>query len=229
MEIIINILLISVFINTILKISFWDFKFQLIVGVLVGGFVLLTYDIATEQSKTQIDQWLENSDILGNMAVLITIEAMLYMSFCFLSLKDIYEKQKGWVFIILRLYSGVLIFPVSLYIFTQSVFYFTGVDFFSLAMIMSFIMALLVVGFSFGVKKLLPEREMRLEMLFIVSLIVTTLGLISTTNGKMMYPAKNEAVDLPMLGVTFVLFGAFFVVGYLITYFKWKYFNKTKK
>lgn len=229
MEVIVHILLVSIFINTLLKLSFWKLPYQILFGVLLGGFVLYTYPIAIEQSKTQMAQWLQDSAILSNMAVLVTIEAIVYISFCFLSFKYLHTNQTNRKYLMLKMYSGVLVFPVALYVVIQSVFYFTGTDFFQIALSIAGGLVIVTPVVSSLMRRLLPEEETRLEMLFLTSLLVTTLGLIATTNGNMMYVPKSQPIDYVSLSGTFVLFILLFVFGYLINRLKWKRFSNKQK
>ncbi|MFK8302508.1 hypothetical protein ACI75Y_06320 [Capnocytophaga stomatis] len=228
MEILISVLLVSIAINTVLKISFWKIKYRLLFSVLVGLFVLYVYPMATEQSQTELKWWLEDKHILGTIAVMVTIESMLYVGFCFLSLKDLYVPQKSKKFLILKAYSGLLIFPMSLYIATQSMFYFTGTDFLTIAIFVALGLFAGIFAMSYFVRWLLPEKDIRLEMLFLVSLLVTALGLISTANGNIVYVPKQQTINYKEHLFTFVLFVVIFLTGFAINQIKWKYFNKQK-
>ncbi|GJQ07311.1 hypothetical protein CAPN010_14690 [Capnocytophaga cynodegmi] len=226
MEILISVLLVSIALSTILKISFWKAKYRLILSVLVGLFVMCVYPIATEQSQTELKWWLEDTNVLSTMAVIITIESMLYAGFCFLSIKDLYVSQKSKKFLVLEAYSGLLIFPMSFYIATQSMFYFTGTDFLIIAIFVALGLVVGIFTMSYLIRWLLPEKDIRLEMLFLVSLLVAVLGLVTTANGKIVYVSKNQFINYKEHLFTFVLFAVIFLIGFFVNRIKWRYFNK---
>ncbi|GET45370.1 hypothetical protein [Capnocytophaga felis] len=228
MEVLISILLAGIVLNTVLKISFWQAKYRLLFSVLVGLFVMYVYPIATEQSQTELKWWLEDTHILSTIAVIVTIESMLYIGFCFLSLKDLYIPQKSKRFAMLKAYSGLLIFPMVFYVTAQSMFYFTGIDFFILAVLIALGVTLGIFIMSYFVRWLLPEKDIRLEMLFLASLLVTGLGLISTANGNIVYVPKNQSVNYKEHLFTFLLFIVVFAIGFVVNRIKWKYFRNRK-
>ena len=68
---------------------------------------------------------------------------------------------------------------------------------------------------------LLPEKEMRLETHFLVSLFVCIIGLLTTVNGNVTYPAVDEPTNWRALGFAFGLFLVLFVLGALWNRIKW--------
>ncbi|MDO4230224.1 MAG: hypothetical protein Q4C98_10445 [Capnocytophaga sp.] len=226
MEILIYILIISIFLNTILKISFWEVKYQVLFALLVAGFIVYVYDFATEQSQTALASWLKEAEVLSTIAILTTLEALLYISFCFLSLKDIYTPRKGKLFLLLKMYAGMLIFPASFYVVTQSMFFFTGADFLNIALGVALAALVVLPVFSYGIGWLLPEKEIRLEVLFLVSILVTVLGLISTANGNIVYVPKGETIDIASLLWIIVIFAVFFALGLIGNRLKWKFLSR---
>ena len=67
----------------------------------------------------------------------------------------------------------------------------------------------------------LPEKEMRLETHFLVSLFVCIIGLLTTVNGNVTYPAVDEPTNWRALGFAFGLFLVLFVLGALWNRIKW--------
>ena len=95
MELIIHILMLFILLNTALKLSFWDRKILWGMSILLGSFTIFVYPYAIEQSQTQIEEFLQSSKILGNMAVLVSLEAVMCMAFCFLALFHLYQQNKS--------------------------------------------------------------------------------------------------------------------------------------
>ena len=84
------LLLFCILINSVLKLSFWKFWQVGIFSLGVGAFLYGVSDFATEQSQLTISQWLSDTKVLSNMAVLVTIESVIGLFFCFISLKAFY-------------------------------------------------------------------------------------------------------------------------------------------
>lgn len=226
MNIIIDILILFILINTLLKLSFWKFWQVAIVGILAGGFVFFVYPFAIEQSQLKMQEYVQNTEILSNIAVLVTLESAVCLSFCFTALLEYLNGKTSKWNSLLKWYSGLLIFPVLLYLLTQSFFTFTGVDFEMMTMIFAALVVVLLIGLSFGIRKLIPEKDLRLEIHFLVSLFVAVLGLIVTTSGKMVYVAVDEPLNFQRLAFTFGLFVSLFFAGFLFNKIWWRFFRK---
>lgn len=227
MQLILNILIVFIIINTLIKLSFWKLWQVAIMGVLSAGFLLFAYTYAIEQSQVTIQQALENTKVLSNMAVLVSIEAGFCIGFCFLALRTLFFGKESRGYKILKWYPSLLIFPVLFYLLTQSIFYFSGADFFTTTTVLAIGVLLLIIGGAYGIKELLPEEDFRLEVHFLTSLFITILGLISTTNGNTIYVPKSEPMNFTALGLTFLLFIGMFILGFFINKIWWR-IRKTK-
>lgn len=222
MEYIILILIIFIFINTVLKLSYWKWWQRVIFGAACGAFVLIVYPYATTQSKTQLSDYLNNTQIMQDMAVLITLESAIYLTFCFSAMRQLYGRRiKRWVKP-LYWYPGILVFPALFYVLTQMMFSFHGVDFSLIAYSLAGCVFVLFPLLSAGIKWLLPEKELRLEVQFLVCLFVTIIGLISTENGHTVYSAVNETLDVKALLSAVVISVLFFAIGYGWNRLKWR-------
>ena len=80
---------------------------------------------------------------------------------------------------------------------------------------------------AFGIRKLLPEKDLRLELHFLVSLLITLLGLVSTANGQIIYVPQSEPINFKILGNTFLFFFLLFMAGFVFNKLYWK-IKKTK-
>ena len=226
MEYIILILIIFIFINTILKLSYWKWWQRVIFGIACGAFVLLAYPYATTQSKTQLLDYLNNTQIMQDMAVLVTLESVIYITFCFSAMRQLYGRSiKRWVKP-LYWYPGILVFPALFYVLTQMMFSLPGVDFSLIAYALAGGIFILFPLLGAGIKWLLPEKELRLEVQFLVCLFVTIVGLISTENGHTVYTAVNEPLDMKVLLPAIGIFILFFIIGYGWNRFKWRFCKK---
>ena len=82
MELVISILILFILVNCLLKLSFWKGWQAALFGLICGIFITATYPVAILQSKTQLADYLQNTVALQNMAVIITLEAVVCFAYC---------------------------------------------------------------------------------------------------------------------------------------------------
>lgn len=221
MELIISILMLFIVMNCVLKVSFWKWWQAALFGVVCGVFVAATYPYAILQSKTQIADYLGNTVALQDMAVIITIESVICFAYCVAVLRGWFGQREKWWVKPLKWYPSLLIFPVLFYLQTELIFSFSGVSFtalsYGLAVAVVVLLPLLCVFFRY----LLPEKDLRLEVHFLVSLFVCIIGLLTTVNGNVTYQAVEEPTNWKALAVSFVLFLILFLIGMVWNKLKW--------
>lgn len=228
MELIIQILMVFIIINCILKLSFRSLWQSILFGAICAVFIIWAKEYAIMQSKTQIADYLKNRAALQNAAVLVTAESAICFAFCFAALRNMFGKRvKRWL-IPLYWYPSLLIFPVLFYILTQTIFSLSGTDFDTIAYAIAGITFVVIPIAAYGIRLLIPEDELRLEVHFLVSLFVCILGLLTTVNGDVTYAAVKEPVNFKALGLSLGLFVVTFVIGYVWNKIKWSIRQKKK-
>lgn len=226
MELIIQILMLFILINCILKLSFWKPWQTLIVSFICAAFVVWSCQYAILQSKTQLADYLKNTKIMQDAAVLITIESAICFAFCFAALREMFGKKvKRWIQP-LYWYPGLLIIPVFFYLLTELIFAFPGTDFTTISYLLGGGVFVGLPLLSFLVRWLYPEKGLRLEVHFLVSLFVCIIGLITTVNGNVTYAAVEESVNIKALILSFIIFAITFLVGFLWNKAKWVFRQK---
>ena len=203
MESVVLVMMILVCFNYILKQTYrkvYSIAFSAIVCAL---FVGLMWPYAIEQSKSQISDWLANSALMLDIAVILTLEVAVQMAFCVLSAHiQTSGKVKPitiWVYRVLRWFPGVLIFPVLFSLLVSAIFAFPGVSFSLIAWVLAAIVFIVIPLAAWGVKWLLPEKEIRLELLFLSNALIAILGVIATVNGQTAVAGISD-VDWKALG-----------------------------
>lgn len=215
MDTIVWILILLTAFNFLLKQTFWQWTAVGVAAVIAAAFVLLTWPYAIEQSKTQIADWLHRPELMLNTAVVLTVEVALQMAFCLLSVHvaNVHPVKKRMMlaYRVLYWFAGVLVFPVLFFGLTQLIFALPGISFRTVAWgFAAFVLLAIPLGRWF-IRWLLPETELRLELLFLTNALVAILGIVATVNGR-------TAVE----GVASVNWAAFggcvgiFIVGGLI-------------
>lgn len=221
MELIISILMLFIVMNCVLKVSFWKWWQAALFGVVCGVFVAATYPYAILQSKTQIADYLGHTVALQDMAVVITIESVICFAYCVAVLRGWFGQREKWWVKPLKWYPSMLVFPVLFYLQTELIFSFSGVSFtalsYGLAVAVVVLLPLLCAFFRY----LLPEKDLRLEVHFLVSLFVCIIGLLTTVNGNVTYQAVEEPTNWKALAVSFGLFLILFLIGMIWNKLKW--------
>lgn len=224
MEYIVSVLILFILLNTTLKISFWHWWQVLLFSAISGLFVLAITSYAAEQSKSEITAWLNNPKEMQNVAVLITIESVMIFEYVFLKLRQsLGTKVRKYLMSILTIYPSLLLFPILYFVLAQLFFFLPGVSFSTIAYVLAIGVFIFLPLFSWGFTKLLPEEELRLEVMFIVNLFVCIIGLITTVNGETTYAPIEQPFNIKAILVAVLLFLLLFIIGFI-----WKKHKKVK-
>ena len=188
METVVWVMILLVCFNFVLKQTYCKVWMVAVLSVVCALFVALTWQWAIEQSKSQLQDWLNNPALMLDTAVILSIEVIIQMAYCILAahLMNTGKVSRRTLFIykLLRWFPGLLIFPVLFYIETQCMFLFTGDDFQVIAYLLAACVLILVPVLSWGVRWLVPEKELRLEVFFLSNALIAILGIIATVNGR---------------------------------------------
>lgn len=182
------ILIVLTAFNFLLKQTFWEMKAVIFMTVSLALFAGLMWPYAIEQSGAQLAAWLGDRNLMLDTAIALTLEVSLQMAFCLLSVHvanvNPVKRQTKLVYRFLYWFPGILIFPVVFFGLTRLIFFLPGMSFSVVAWGWA---GLLLVAVPVGravVKYLLPEQELRLELLFMIHAWVAVLGIIATVNGR---------------------------------------------
>ena len=155
------------------------------------------------------------------MAVVITIESVICFAYCVAVLRGWFGQREKWWVKPLKWYPSLLVFPVLFYLQTELIFSFSGVSFTALSYGLAVAVAVLLPLLCAFFRYLLPEKDLRLEVHFLVSLFVCIIGLLTTVNGNVTYQAVEEPTNWKALAVSFGLFLILFLIGMVWNKLKW--------
>ncbi len=219
METVVLVLMILVCFNFMLKQTYRKLWSVIVTTVVCALFVGLTWRYAIEQSKTQIADWLSNQALMLDTSVVLSIEVILQMAFCMLTAHVLtagpLKKRTLWTYRALRWFPGILIFPVLFSGLVYVIFSFPGMSFSLIAWSMSAAVVCLIPLGTWLLRWLLPEKELRLELLFLTNALIAILGIIATVNGRTAVVGMTE-VDWSALGGLIVLLLVGGCIGLLI-------------
>lgn len=202
METVVLVMMMLVCFNYIMKQTYRK-KYAVVCSAIVCAlFMGLMWPYAVEQSKSQIAGWLSDSALMLDVAVILTLEVAVQMAFCVLSvhIQTTVEVKPLtlWIYRILRWFPGVLIFPVLFSLLVSLIFALPGTSFQLVAWSAAAAVFVAIPIATFGVKRLLPEKEIRLEVLFLSNALIAILGVVATVNGRTAVAGISE-VDLAAL------------------------------
>lgn len=225
METVVFVLMILVCFNFMLKQTYRKPYSVAAISVVCALFVGLMYPYAIEQSKSQISEWLANQSLMLDTSVVLTVEVVLQMSFCVLSAhihtSGVIKKRTLWTYRLLRWFPGILIFPVLFSALVAVIFAFPGVPFARVSWCMAAVVLVFIPLGTWLLRWLLPEKEVRLELLFMCNALVAILGVIATVNGRTAVKGVGD-VDWFAFAGLILLVAAGSVAGILIRKIKMK-------
>ena len=219
MDTVVLVMMIVVCFNYLLKQTWRKPRFVALSAVVCALFVGLAWPWAIEQSKNQIADWLADSALMLDLAVLLTLEVALQMTFCVVA---------AHIHRLLRWFPGLLIFPVLFSLLVAAIFSLPGMSFPLVAWSLAAVVAAVIPLGRWALKHLLPEREIRLELLFLANALIAILGVIATVNGRTAV-AGITAVDWPSLGGVMAFVAAGLLLGMAVFRIKQKLMNKKQK
>lgn len=222
METVVVVLMILVCFNFMMKQTYRKRWSVAAIAVVAALFVGLMWPYAIRQSKTQIADWLANTQLMLDTSVVLTVEVVLQMAFCMLAAHVLttgpVKKRTLWAYRTLRWFPGILIFPVLFSGLVYLIFSFPGVSFSLIAWSMAAgVLVLIPVG-TLLLRWLLPEKELRLELLFLTNALTAILGIIATVNGRTAVAGISEVDWGALAGLTALL-----ATGGLIGWIIYKY------
>lgn len=226
MELVVIIVMFLVIFSVLLKMTFIPQYLRVPVCLVLSFFVGESWEYAANQSKTQIADWLQNPELMLDMSVLLTIDVFMQISFCISEAKQLSEKQLSKSESIIRyvtmLIPGILIFPTLIAILVETIFSFPGINFITIAWSMA--AAIIIIGtfVPLLLKWLLPEWDLRLELIFMINVLIAILGVVATVNGRTAVAGTNVVEWQPLVGIILIL-AAGAICGYFI------FLRKTKK
>ncbi len=205
MQTVVLVLMILVCFNFMLKQTYskrWAVAAISVACALFTGFM---WPYAIEQSKTQIADWLANPTLMLDTSVILSIEVCLQLSFCMLAVHMLtggkVKQRTLWAYRVLRWFPGFLIFPVLFSTLVWLIFNFPGISFSVVAWSMAAVVLVLIPLGTVFLRWLLPEKELRLELMFLTNSFTAILGIVATVNGRTAMKGMGEVDWSAFLGL----------------------------
>ena len=209
METVVTVLMILIVLGFILKQSFNKPYTVIVTAVILALFTGFSWPLAIEQSGSRISEWLSDSSLMLDVAVVMSVEILLQMTFCIMSVNISAEgelpKWKIAVYKALRWFPGILIFPVLFSALVFAVFALPGNDFRVVSWSLAGVMLIAVSGGAWLFRKLVPEKDLRLELLFIFNALTALFGIVATVNGQTAVEGISEVDWTAFAGIAGII------------------------
>ncbi|MCI8999128.1 MAG: hypothetical protein HFJ95_09070 [Muribaculaceae bacterium] len=209
MEIVIVIIMLLVGFNFVLKLTYHNLLGKLLTCAVAALFVGLMWEEATTQSKTQISDWLNRPELMLDTSVLLTVDVFFQVAFCVMMAKKLanerFTRVDSVIYTVTLWFPGLLIFPTLFALLVEIIFSFPGTDFATLAWCTAAAVMILAPAIIFGIKWLLPENDLRLELMFMINALTAILGVIATVNGRTAVKGTNSVEWDALLGILAIL------------------------
>ncbi len=188
METLVLVLMVLICFNFILKQTLCKWYHTVAIIVVSALFVGTMWPFAIEQSKSQITQWLSNTSLMMDTSIVLTLEVIVQMSFCMLAAdiksSGVLSRRTIWVYRFLRWFPGILFFPVLFCGLVALIFSFPGKSFSLVAWCFAGGIAIITATGVVLLRWLLPQKELKLELLFLTNALLAILGIVATVNGR---------------------------------------------
>ncbi|MCM1372225.1 MAG: hypothetical protein NC113_06580 [Bacteroides sp.] len=231
MVIVVMIIMALVIVSYVLKMTCHGWLGRLATCAVASLFVILACDAAAGQSKARIADWLSQPELMLDMSVWLTVDVAFQVAFCVLAADSIagpLSRSRIVMLEVCRWFPGVLVFPVLFAMLTELIFSLPGADFATIAWGLSLGLFVGVPLLVAGLLWLLPEKEIRLELLFMVNMLIAALGVVATINGRTAAAGTNEA-DWGALAAVVAILAVGTVIGIVLNkYLTRKHISKIK-
>lgn len=208
MESVVAILMIVVCFNLVLKQTFCKLWTTLLTAFIAAFVVGFSWHYAVLQSKTQIAAWLADTRIVTDMSVILTVDVALQMAFCIAATNIMtagrLPRRTVWAYRLLRAYPGLMPFAVLFSLLVMLIFALPGVSFALTAWSLAAVVALFIPVATFALRYVLPEKDLRLELLFLTNALAAVLAILATINGRTAVAATAN-VDISALIAVIVI------------------------
>lgn len=205
METVLVVMILLVCFNFVLKQTYRKAWMVGVISVVCALFIAFAWPWAIEQSKSQLQDWLNNPTLMLDTAVILSIEVVVQMAYCILAAHLMNTGAVGrrtiWMYRFLRWFPGLLVFPVLFHLETMCMFWLTGMEFTTIAYGLAIVVALVIPALTWGIKWLIPEKELRLEVFFLSNALIAVLGIIATVNGRTAVAGFAEVNWYALLGI----------------------------
>lgn len=191
-------------------------------ALLVGIIAFAIYPIVIRQSGDFHLTMLTDRKLVSDMAIIITIEAIIGLLVSMGMLKNIFSKKKTiarW----LKIIPGVLIIGAIFYAEQRMFYILAGQSFLKIAFLTAIGSFLVVIGVSLMIKYILPQPTMRYELKFLTNSLLLIAGVLLNA-GVSPYNTASYRMDFDWVKMLVFLGGIFAIalLGFALYHFAFR-------
>ena len=219
METLVRLIMVLVGFSFVMKLCGYKLWQLLAMALVCALFLGFSWSLAAQQSKTEIAAWLADRTLMQDVAVILTLDVVLQMAYCLMAVNLMnsgpVRRSSVFIYSLLRIIPGIMVFLVLFSLLVSCVFAFPGVPFPAISWGMAAAVLILLPLAVLGIRRLLPEKEIRLELLFLSNALTAALGIIATVNGTTVSDSAGS-VDFTALAAVCAIMLAGAVAGFLL-------------
>lgn len=166
----------SLFMTALLPNRWYRLGFCLLLGV----FVFVSHGYAIELNKLQVQQLLSTQDSLLDISFVVMIDSILSVYFCVARLGGSDSSKVKRYMSVLRYMPSLLVFPAVFYIHVNLFFSIVATDFMLITSGWALFVVLLFVVASLFMRRLFAEKELLIEIILILTLLLFMLTVCGT-------------------------------------------------
>lgn len=166
----------SLFMTALLPNRWYRLGFCLLLGV----FVFVSHGYAIELNKLQVQQLLSTQDSLLDISFVVMIDSILSVYFCVARLGGSDSSKVKRYMSVLRYMPSLLVFPAIFYIHVNLFFSIVATDFMLITSGWALLVVLLFVVASLFMRRLFAEKELPIEIILILTLLLFMLTVCGT-------------------------------------------------
>ena len=166
----------SLFMTALLPNRWYRLGFCLLLGI----FVFVSHGYAIELNKLQVQQLLSTQDSLLDISFVVMIDSILSVYFCVARLGGSDSSKVKRYMSVLRYMPSLLVFPAVFYIHVNLFFSIVATDFMLITSGWALFVVLLFVVASLFMRRLFAEKELPIEIILIITLLLFMLTVCGT-------------------------------------------------
>ena len=148
--------------------------------LLLGVFVFVSHGYAIELNKLQVQQLLSTQDSLLDISFVVMIDSILSVYFCVARLGGSNSSKVKRYISVLRYMPSLLVFPAIFYIHVNLFFSIVATNFMLITSGWALFVVLLFVVASLFMRRLFAEKELPIEIILILTLLLFMLTVCGT-------------------------------------------------
>ena len=230
MEFVIQLLIVLAALSSLFQVSQWGWAARLALALSIATLTYLIHPWVIEQSKGQLDIWMNDLVKMQNLAVIQVIEAVLFIMLDLAILKQYFGKPVKRSLRYAGFFPGFMLLAVVLYAQMMCFYSFSQLDFDVIAIYFSIGIGVIYFFIPLATRWIIPENYLRMELRYILGFGQILGGIIITIFCQGL-PYRPQHIPfewtplLIVLGVSFtsILTGWFWSILRKKVKLKWKF------